>query len=83
LQLELVASRLDVQHGRLTGRLLGKNCHGEEKVKRIVERYPLNEYDEIYAYGDDHSDKPMLKLATHSFFRPFREKEAEKTQTPV
>ncbi|HVS97746.1 MAG TPA: HAD-IB family hydrolase [Puia sp.] len=57
---------------RLTGRILGRNCHGAEKVRRIREAYDLSGYDEIYAYGDTKGDRPMLALATHSFYKPFR-----------
>jgi phosphatidylglycerophosphatase C len=57
---------------RLTGKIEGINCHGEEKVRRIRSAYSLSEYDEVYAYGDSSGDRPMLALATISFFKPFR-----------
>jgi HAD superfamily hydrolase (TIGR01490 family) len=57
---------------RLTGRILGRNCHGTEKVRRIRESYDLADFDDIYAYGDTKGDKPMLALAKHSFYKPFR-----------
>jgi phosphoserine phosphatase len=56
----------------ITGRIEGKNCHGEQKVIRIQEEYNLSDYQEIYAYGDSSGDKPMLGLATNSFYKPFR-----------
>ena len=57
---------------RLTGRILGRNCHGAEKVRRIRESYDLAGYDDIYAYGDTAGDKPLLALAKHSFYKPCR-----------
>jgi HAD superfamily hydrolase (TIGR01490 family) len=57
---------------QLTGKILDRNCHGHEKVRRIREAYILTEYNEILAYGDTSGDKPMLELANHSFFKPFR-----------
>jgi phosphatidylglycerophosphatase C len=57
---------------RLTGKILGHNCHGEEKVRRIRETYDLDGYEEIYTYGDTSGDKPMLRLGTHSFYKPFQ-----------
>jgi phosphatidylglycerophosphatase C len=57
---------------RLTGKILDRNCHGEEKVRRIRESYNLSDYDHIIAYGDSKGDKPMLALAANSFFKPFR-----------
>ncbi|HEU4472166.1 MAG TPA: HAD family hydrolase [Flavisolibacter sp.] len=72
LGLQLLGSRLEVKDGRLTGKILGSNCHGNEKVRRIEEKYDLSQYGEIYAYGDTSGDKPMLRLASSSFFKPFR-----------
>jgi phosphatidylglycerophosphatase C len=57
---------------RLTGRILGHNCYGEEKVRRIREAYTLSNYTDIHTYGDSSGDKPMLRLGTASFFKPFR-----------
>jgi len=74
---ELIATRLCTftdpkGQTRLTGRIEGINCYGEEKVNRIRQRFTLQNYKEIYAYGDTSGDKPMLQLATASFFKPFR-----------
>ncbi len=67
-QLELIATELEVQHGKITGKYQGKNCRGEEKVQRIQAAIPLNDYEYIYAYGDSKSDKPMLALAHKAHF---------------
>lgn len=72
LQLASLMTRLEEREGKLTGRFDGKNCHGEEKVCRIKDTYDLSSYDEIYCYGDTKGDMPMLKLATHAFYKPFR-----------
>ncbi len=69
---DLIASRLEVQDGMITGKIIGKNCHGHEKVVRIKEKFSLSEYDMVYAYGDTSGDLPMLELATDKFFKPFR-----------
>lgn len=71
MEVELLATRLEIREGLVTGKLLGKNCHGNEKVRRIMEKYTTAEFDEIYVYGDSGGDKPMLKLATHPFYKPF------------
>ena len=68
---ELIASQLEIKDDKITGRILGKNCHGLEKVRRIMEKYVMEDYDEIYAYGDTSGDLPMLKLATQPFYKPF------------
>lgn len=72
LTLELIATRLQVKNGLITGKIEGKNCKGEQKVIYIKERWDLGSYDEIYVYGDSPADKPMMALATRSFYQPFR-----------
>jgi len=71
LGLELIASRLEVSAGKLTGKILGKNCHGNEKVSRIREAYDLTDYFIVAAYGDTSGDKPMLELAKEAHYKPF------------
>jgi phosphatidylglycerophosphatase C len=70
--LQLMGTKLEVKNGLLTGKIDGINCHGQEKVRRIRERFDLSQYDEIFCYGDTKGDKPMLELATFSFYKPFR-----------
>jgi len=70
---QLIASRLEIVNDRVTGKLDGNNCNGGEKVARIRSAYDVSQYDEIYGFGDTKGDKPMLALATKSFYKPFRE----------
>jgi len=76
LEVDLIATRLETKQLkdsiRLSGKIQGINCHGQEKVRRIKEAYDLSDFDNIHAYGDTSGDKPMLALAAHSFFKPFR-----------
>ncbi|HEY6899296.1 MAG TPA: HAD-IB family hydrolase [Puia sp.] len=70
----LLATRLEIKPVKqtLSGRIQGINCHGEEKVRRIREAHTLADYQVIHAYGDTSGDKPMLALAHHGFYKPFR-----------
>jgi phosphatidylglycerophosphatase C len=68
----LLATHLEVVDGRMTGRIRGRNCHGEEKVRRIREAYILSAYPVIHAYGDTASDRPMLSLSQLAHYKPFR-----------
>ena len=70
--LQLAGTRLETRGVQLTGKIDGANCYGEEKVRRIKERYDLCQYQQIYCYGDTNGDKPMLGLATIQFYAPFR-----------
>ena len=68
---DLIGTRLEVIDNKITGRLLGKNCYGPEKVTRLKQRYNLDEFDEIYAYGDSRGDRELMKIATHPFYKVF------------
>ena len=70
--IDLIATRLEIRNGKLTGKFATKNCHGIEKVNRIKQQYKLSEYDCIYAYGDSSGDKEMLRLAHKPHYKPFR-----------
>jgi HAD superfamily hydrolase (TIGR01490 family) len=67
-----ISTELEVADQKITGKIHGLNCHGEEKVRRIREKYQLSAYDAIYAYGDTGGDKPMLAIAGYSYYKPFR-----------
>lgn len=68
---QIIGTQLEVENGYLTGRILGKNCYGPEKVKRLKElRGDLSLYD-LYVYGDSLGDKELLKIADHSYYRTF------------
>jgi phosphatidylglycerophosphatase C len=71
-ELSLIGTQLEVTNGLLTGKIAGRNCYGNEKVNRIRAGFDLSQYDEIFCYGDTKGDKPMLQLATFSFYKPFR-----------
>ncbi len=67
----LISTALEFSKGKCTGKLETPNCYGEEKVKRILHEYDLNNYTETYAYGDTSGDKPMLSLVDHAYYRHF------------
>ena len=60
----VLGTRLETDaEGRLTGRLLGPNCRGEEKAVRLREWLGEEGTAEIWAYGDSRGDREMLALA--------------------
>ena len=73
LGMELIATKLKIKNGLITGELGSPNCYGEEKVKRIKEKYDLSLYSSIYVYGDSKGDKEMLEIASpnKAFYRVF------------
>ena len=72
--IDCIATNLEIKDKKLTGKILGRNCSGKEKVNCISAKYDLKSYSNIYAYGDTPGDLPMLGLSTHKFYKPFREK---------
>lgn len=72
IKADCLSTRLKTEDEKISGYILGKNCHGDEKVRRIKEKYNLAYYKRIYAYGDSSGDKPMLELAEIKFYKPFR-----------
>ena len=58
---ELLASRVDPR----TGRFDGPNCKGEEKVRRLRERYGAAHIQKFYS--DSRSDTPLALLAEEAY----------------
>jgi phosphatidylglycerophosphatase C len=59
--------------GVYTGHMLGPNCHGTEKVRRLqawLEQHTSPEQDVVlHAYGDTRGDWPMLSMAQRAWYR--------------
>ena len=72
LAVEVIATRLETAGGRLTGRFLGANCTGAEKVRRLAARFPDRASYTLTAYGDSAGDRELLAFADEAHFRPFR-----------
>jgi phosphatidylglycerophosphatase C len=70
--IDVIGTKLEIKDERLTGKILGLNCNGLEKVNRIKEIINLNQFDKIIAYGDSTGDIAMMNLAHQKFYKPFR-----------
>ena len=67
----VLATRLEVGGGLLTGRIEGLNCRGPEKVRRLRELLGDLSARTIHAYGDSAGDRELLEVANHRYFRKF------------
>lgn len=57
------------RHSRKTGAIIGRNCRGEEKVRRLCEKHPKGEIKVIDVYSDSlTADKPIFSLATNKCY---------------
>ncbi len=72
MEIDIIATELEIAEGLYTGNIKGKNCRGDEKVKRIDEKYDTALFDRVFAYGDSSGDKEMLDMATEGFYRNFK-----------
>lgn len=64
----VLCATLEESDGVYTGSLVGANCRGEEKVRRIQQWCAEAgiDVDAIdYAYGDSKGDAPMIAMARH------------------
>jgi phosphatidylglycerophosphatase C len=59
----VLCTRLEVLDGRVTGRLAGANCRGDEKVARLAG--VRASASTLWAYGDSRDDEAMLRVADH------------------
>lgn len=69
---EVLASQLDLKENQVvTGKLVGKNCWGAEKKRRLLELLGPKEKYQLYVYGDSQGDYELLEIADYPFYRKF------------
>jgi HAD superfamily hydrolase (TIGR01490 family) len=67
----VLGNRAEVVAGRVTGRLEGVNCHGPEKLSRLLATSPARETFTLIAYGDSRGDTELLAAADEAYYRRF------------
>lgn len=66
----LACTSLEVDpDGRMSGRILGRNVFGAEKVERLKRLAGKNSLRLDYAYGDSIGDREMLSLAEYPWYK--------------
>lgn len=67
LEIDLICTETEIVAGKVTGHYTSPDCSSEQKRLRILEKYDLNQYQSIYAYGNSVEDLEMLSLADYKF----------------
>ena len=67
LEIDLICTETEIVAGKVTGHYTSADCSSEQKRLRILEKYDLNQYQSIYAYGNSVEDLEMLSLADYKF----------------
>ncbi|MDM1757536.1 MULTISPECIES: HAD-IB family hydrolase [unclassified Acinetobacter] len=67
LDIDLICTQTEIVAGKYTGNYSTLDCSSEQKKLRILEKYDLDQYDKIYAYGNSIEDLEMLSLADYKF----------------
>jgi HAD superfamily hydrolase (TIGR01490 family) len=66
----VIGSQFELRGGRyITGRLADGNCHGAEKVRRLLAMMGERDSFRLYAYGDSRGDRELLECADRAYYR--------------
>lgn len=70
---DVIGTQIEVNNeGLLTGRFLSKNCYGQEKVNRLLEKETDRSSYILYAYGDSRGDKELIEFADKGWYNKFK-----------
>lgn len=69
----IVATRTERVNGSFSGRILGRTCHGKEKVVRVIAEFGESRAKDAAAFGDSPSDAFLLNFVKSArWVRPQR-----------
>jgi len=67
LNIDLICTQTEQVNNIYTGQYTTPDCSSEQKKRRILEKYHLDDYVAVYAYGNSLEDEEMLELADHAY----------------
>lgn len=70
-KMNLIATEAEFIDDVFTGKFIGKNCNGPEKLKRIQSAIAGKKYDKTMGFGDTDGDKEMLDWVDEGLFKFF------------
>ena len=63
----MICTVLEWEDGYLTGKIMGRNCQGEKKARRIQALFNEDELKGSFAYGNSDGGQQLLELVTFAF----------------
>jgi HAD superfamily hydrolase (TIGR01490 family) len=63
LNIELICSLTEIKNSQYTGQYTSEDCSHEQKKMRVIHQYAIDQYQQIFAYGNSHEDHAMLSMA--------------------
>ena len=74
----IIGTRFLINKGKFERKIVGENCKGEEKVRRLKKYLNENnievDYDNSYMFSDSLSDKPLLDLVGNAYLINYKKK---------
>ena len=67
LNIDLICTHTEQVDDVYTGQYTTPDCSSKQKRLRILEKYSLDHYSVIYAYGNSREDEEMLALANYTY----------------
>ncbi|MDB2125022.1 HAD-IB family hydrolase [Clostridium paraputrificum] len=75
---KVIGTRFEFKEGKFIRKMLGNNCKGEEKVKRLKEVLSKEnikvDFEKSYMFSDSLSDKPLLDLVGKPYLINYKKK---------
>jgi phosphatidylglycerophosphatase C len=70
---EIICSDLELVNGRFTGKIVGLDCMGQNKINKLNSQIDLSDFDltNSFTYTDDVSDLPILNLVGNKYIVNF------------
>lgn len=67
LDVDLICTEAEIKNSKFTGHFATPDCSNQQKRIRVLEKYNLDHYHSIYAYGNSKEDLDMLSLADYNY----------------
>lgn len=73
LNVKLICTEMVYSTNKWIPKIKGKNCNGNEKLKRLKDNININKFNLLEVYGDSRGDKEILQAADIPHFKSFND----------